>query len=110
MATVSYTHLRLCREFNFHLHIVHLVTAQALDDIRQARAEGLPITVETCPHYLHFAAEKIPDGSTLHKCAPPIRSAENREQLWKALRNGAIDLIATDHSPCTCLLYTSRCV
>jgi allantoinase len=93
--------IRLCREFNFHLHIVHLVTAQALDDIRQARAEGLPITVETCPHYLHFAAEKIPDGSTLHKCAPPIRSAENREQLWKALRNGAIDLIATDHSPCT---------
>jgi allantoinase len=92
--------IRLCREFNFRLHIVHLVTAQALDDIRHAHAEGLPITVETCPHYLHFAAEEIPDGSTLHKCAPPIRSAENREQLWEALRVGAIDLIATDHSPC----------
>jgi len=93
--------IRLCREFNFHLHIVHLATAQALDDLRQARTEGLPVTVETCPHYLHFAAEEIPDGSTLHKCAPPIRSAENREQLWEALRDGAIDLIATDHSPCS---------
>jgi allantoinase len=92
--------IRLCREFGFPLHIVHLVTAQALDDIRQAKAEGLPITVETCPHYLHFAAEDIPDGSTLHKCAPPIRSAANREQLWNAILEGVIDLIATDHSPC----------
>jgi allantoinase len=92
--------IRLCREFGFPLHIVHLVTAQALDDIRQAKAEGLPITVETCPHYLHFAAQDIPDGSTLHKCAPPIRSAANREQLWNAIREGVIDLIATDHSPC----------
>jgi allantoinase len=92
--------IRLCREFRFHLHIVHLATAQALDDLRRAREEGLPISVETCPHYLHFAAEDIPDGSTLHKCAPPIRSAENREQLWEAVREGVIDLIATDHSPC----------
>jgi len=92
--------IRLCREYGFRLHIVHLVTAQALDDIRRAKDEGLPITVETCPHYLHFAAEDIPDGSTLHKCAPPIRSAANREQLWQALRDGVIDLIATDHSPC----------
>ncbi|HEX4312246.1 MAG TPA: allantoinase AllB [Acidobacteriaceae bacterium] len=90
----------LCREFGFSLHIVHLVTAQALDDIRRAKNEGLPITVETCPHYLRFAAEDIPDGSTLHKCAPPIRSAANREQLWEAIREGVIDLIATDHSPC----------
>jgi allantoinase len=92
--------IRLCREFNFRLHIVHLATARALDELRQARAEGLPVTVETCPHYLHLAAEEIPDRSTLHKCAPPIRSAENRAQLWEALRSGAIDLIATDHSPC----------
>jgi len=92
--------IRLCREFRFPLHIVHLVTAQALDDLRQAREERLPISVETCPHYLHFAAEDIPDGSTLHKCAPPIRSAENREQLWEAIREGVIDLIATDHSAC----------
>jgi allantoinase len=92
--------IRLCREYVFRLHIVHLVTAQALPDLRRAKEEGLPVTVETCPHYLHFAAEEIPDSSTLHKCAPPIRSAENREQLWDAVREGVIDLIATDHSPC----------
>ena len=92
--------IRLCREYGFRLHIVHLATAQAFDDIRQAKEDGLPITVETCPHYLHFAAENIPYGSTLHKCAPPIRDAENRDQLWQALSEGLIDLIATDHSPC----------
>jgi allantoinase len=68
--------------------------------IRAAKEEGLPLTVETCPHYLHCAAEEIADGATLFKCAPPIRSAENREQLWDALLDGTIDLIATDHSPC----------
>jgi allantoinase len=92
--------IRLSREFRFRPHIVHLATAQALPDIRRAKEEGLPLTVETCPNYLHFAAEYIPDGSTLHKCAPPIRSAANREQLWDAVRDGTIDLIATDHSPC----------
>jgi allantoinase len=90
----------LCRKYAFRLHIVHLATAEALPDIRSAKDEGLPLTVETCPHYLCFAAEDIPDGSTLHKCAPPIRSAANREQLWDAVREGLIDLIATDHSPC----------
>jgi allantoinase len=92
--------LRLCREYKFHLHIVHLATALALDELRKARAEGLRVTVETCPHYLHFGAEDIPDGSTLHKCAPPIRSRDNREGLWDGLRDGIIDLVATDHSPC----------
>jgi allantoinase len=92
--------IRLCREYGFRLHIVHLATAEALPDIRRAKEEGLPLTVETCPHYLHFAAEEIPDGSTLHKCAPPVRSAADREQLWGAVREGLIDLIATDHSPC----------
>ncbi len=92
--------LRLCEEYGFRLHIVHLATAKALPDLRRAREQGLPVTVETCPHYLHFAAEAIADGGTLHKCAPPIRSAANREALWEALRNGVIDLIATDHSPC----------
>jgi allantoinase len=65
-----------------------------------ARAEGLPITVETCPHYLHFVAEEIPAGATLFKCAPPIRSRANREALWQGLRDGIIDMIVTDHSPC----------
>jgi allantoinase len=90
----------LCRRYKFRLHIVHLSTALALDDLRAAREEGLPITVETCPHFLHFTAEQIPDGSTLHKCAPPIRSRKNREALWQALADGTIDMIATDHSPC----------
>ncbi len=92
--------IRLCRQYNFRLHIVHLSTSLALDDIKAARAEGLPVTVETCPHYLHFAAEDIPGGATLLKCAPPIRTRANREALWQALREGAIDLIVTDHSPC----------
>jgi allantoinase len=92
--------LSLCREFHFRLHIVHLSASLALPELRAARAEGLPVTVETCPHYLHFTAETIPNKATLFKCAPPIRSRENREQLWQALRDGTIDLIVTDHSPC----------
>ncbi len=92
--------LELCRRYGFRLHIVHLATALALNELRAARQEGLPVTVETCPHYLHFAAEEIPDGSTLHKCAPPLRGRHNREELWKALREEDIDLVATDHSPC----------
>ena len=92
--------LNLCREYKFRLHIVHLATAKALPMLQAARAEGLPVTVETCPHYLYFSAEKIPNRATLFKCAPPIRSAENREQLWQALREGTIDFVVTDHSPC----------
>jgi allantoinase len=92
--------LNLCRAHRFRLHIVHLSTAKALPLIAAAKREGLPLTVETCPHYLHISAEDIPDGATLFKCAPPIRSAANRELLWQALLNGTIDLIATDHSPC----------
>ena len=92
--------IELCRKYKCRVHIVHLSSVEALPDLRAARAEGLPITVETCPHYLHFAAEEIPDGATLFKCAPPIRSRANRECLWQALNEGDIDLIATDHSPC----------
>jgi allantoinase len=92
--------IRLCRQYGFRLHIVHLSTALALKELQAARAEGLQITIETCPHYLHFAAEEIADGATLLKCAPPIRSKENRQQLWSGLRDGIIDMIVTDHSPC----------
>jgi allantoinase len=92
--------LVLCREYNFRLHIVHLSASSALAELRAARAEGLPVSVETCPHYLHFCAEEIPDGATLCKCAPPIRSRENRERLWQGLKDGVIDLVVTDHSPC----------
>ena len=92
--------LALCKEFKFKLHIVHLATCHALPMLGAARAQGLPVTVETCPHYLHFAGETIGDGATLCKCAPPIRSRENREQLWQALKEGLIDFVVTDHSPC----------
>jgi allantoinase len=92
--------LALCREFGFRLHIVHLSTSQALPELCAARAEGLAVSVETCPHYLHLSAETIVNGATLSKCAPPIRSGENRERLWQGLRDGTIDLVVTDHSPC----------
>jgi allantoinase len=92
--------LSLCREYKFRLHIVHLSASKALPMLRAARAEGLAVSVETCPHYLHLTAEGIRNGATLFKCAPPIRSGENREKLWQGLREGTIDLVATDHSPC----------
>lgn len=91
--------LRLCRETGARIHIVHLATARALPSLRAARRAGLPVTVETCPHYLTFAAEEVPDGAVELKCAPPIRSRENRERLWQALADGDVDLVATDHSP-----------
>jgi allantoinase len=93
--------IRLAGEFDSPVHIVHLSSAgTALSLLESARSRGLTITVETCPHYLWFAAEEIPDGATEHKCAPPIRSAENREKLWEALEDGRIDMVVTDHSPC----------
>jgi allantoinase len=92
--------VRLCRESGCRVHIVHVASAEVLPVLRRAREEGLPITAETCPHYLTFAAEEIPDGAVTFKCAPPIRSGDNRERLWEALREGVLDLVATDHSPC----------
>ncbi len=90
----------LCREFRCPIHIVHLSSAKALAMLGNARSEGLPMTVETCPHYLHFAAEEIPDKATLFKCAPPIRDKVNQNCLWEGLLSGVIDMIASDHSPC----------
>lgn len=92
--------VRLMEEWRVPVHIVHLSSASSLDLVRVARARGLPLTVETCPHYLTFAAEEIPDGATAYKCAPPIRRASEREALWYVLIAGDIDLIASDHSPC----------
>jgi allantoinase len=92
--------LSLCGEYGFRLHIVHLSTSQALQELRVARSNGLAVSVETCPHYLHMCAETIANGATLSKCAPPIRSRENCERLWQGLRDGTIDLVVTDHSPC----------
>jgi len=93
--------VKLCRETGCAVHIVHLSSAASVPILRAAKAEGLPITVETCPHYLCLEAESIPDGATLFKCAPPIREHENREGLWRALLEGVIDFVITDHSPCT---------
>ena len=91
--------VRLAEEFQTPVHIVHVSSADGVSAIASARAAWVPITGETCPHYLTFAAEEIPDGATEFKCAPPIRGATHREALWEGLASGALDLIATDHSP-----------
>jgi allantoinase len=91
----------LCRVFRGPVHVVHLSAEGALSAAGQARAEGLPFSVETCPHYLTIAAEEIPEGRTEFKCAPPIRERTNQERLWAALASGRIDLVVSDHSPCT---------
>ncbi|MBN8611387.1 MAG: allantoinase AllB [Deltaproteobacteria bacterium] len=93
--------IRLCRETRCAVHVVHLSSGTALPMIRAAKDEGLPFTVETCPHYLCLTAEEIPRGATQFKCAPPIREAANRELLWQGVREGVIDLVTSDHSPCT---------
>ncbi len=93
--------IRLCREYSCRVHIVHVASADVLPMLAAARAEGLPLTTETCPQYLFFAAEDIPDGDTRFKCAPPIRERENRERLWEGLRSDVLDMIVSDHSPCT---------
>ncbi len=90
----------LCAEFTCRTHIVHLSSADAVASLSHARQSGLPLTVETCPHYLFFSSEEIEDGDTRFKCAPPIREAGNRERLWEALRYGVIGFIVSDHSPC----------
>ena len=92
--------IRLAEESGARVHIVHLSSSDALPMIDEARARGVRLTVETCPHYLHFASEEIPDGATDLKCAPPIRERANRERLWGALRHGIIESVVSDHSPC----------
>jgi len=92
--------IRLSREFDTRVHIVHLSSAEAIPALREAQAAGVKITAETCPHYLHFAAEEVPDGATEFKCCPPIRERDNREELWGGLKDGTIGLIVSDHSPC----------
>jgi allantoinase len=91
--------VRVCRDTGARIHVVHLSSASALTLLREAK--GLPLTAETTPHYLHFDAESVPRGRTEYKCAPPIREHENREALWGGLRSGLIDMVVSDHSPCT---------
>jgi len=92
--------IRLSREFGTRVHIVHHSSADALPMLRAAKDSGVKLTAETCPHYLYFAAEQIPDRATQFKCCPPIREQENQEQLWGALADGTIDMVVSDHSPC----------
>jgi allantoinase len=92
--------IRLSREFQTRVHIVHLSSADAIPAIRRAQDEGVKITAETCPHYLHFESETVPSGATEFKCCPPIRERDNRERLWDGLNAGTIAFIVSDHSPC----------
>jgi allantoinase len=93
--------VELCQRTQCQVHVVHLSSAQALPTVQRARDMGLPFTVETCPHYLTFVAEEIPDGATEYKCAPPIRERQNQDALWRALAEGLISQVVTDHSPAT---------
>ena len=93
--------LAAARETGARVHILHLSSSEALPAIRAAKQEGVKVTVETCPHYLTFASELIPDGATEYKCCPPLRENDNRKALWEGLKDGTIDHIASDHSPCT---------
>jgi allantoinase len=91
--------IRLCEKYNCRIHVVHLSSANSIEQIARAKQKRLPVTVETAQHYLYFNAEEIRDGQTQFKCAPPIREKENNERLWQALKDGIVDFVATDHSP-----------
>src|SRR2546425_3025948 len=93
--------IEAARRTGGHAHVVHLSSADAVAMIAEARRAGVRVTAETCPHYLTLAAEQVPDGATAFKCSPPIREASNRDPLWSGLKQGVIDLIVSDHSPCT---------
>ena len=99
---VAIAHLiEAARHTGASVHLLHLSSSDAVPMLRTARREGIRMTVETCPHYLVFTAQAIADGATQFKCCPPIREADNREELWHALGRGDIDCIVSDHSPCT---------
>ena len=93
--------ITLAKKHSCRVHIVHLSSATAIGLLHAARKSGVRISAETCPHYLTIAAEDIPDGNPLYKCAPPIRNFANQQRLWSALRSGDLDFIVSDHSPCT---------
>jgi allantoinase len=92
--------LELAEEHGARVHVVHVSSGATLPLLADARARGVAVTAETCPHYLHFAADDVPDGATEYKCAPPIRSAADREALWQGLVDGTLDAVVSDHSPC----------
>ena len=89
----------LARETGAHVHIVHVSSGDGVAAIARAQSSGVRLTGETCPHYLTISDAEIPDGATEFKCAPPIRTAADREALWRGLESGVLALVATDHSP-----------
>jgi allantoinase len=89
--------ISLCSTHRVRMHILHLSSSDALTPLYHARASRLPVTVETCPHYLTFVAEEIPDRATAFRCDPPIRTRENREYLWASLAGGLIQMVASNH-------------
>jgi allantoinase len=93
------TLLDTVRETGARTHVLHVSSAKALDLLAEAKAEGLPVTAETCHHYLVLAAEDVPDGDAAYKCCPPIRDRGNRDALWDGLRDGILDCVVSDHSP-----------
>jgi allantoinase len=93
--------IEAARRTGGHAHVVHVSSADTLPMISSARRDGVRLTAETCPHYLALTAEETGDGETAFKCSPPIREAANRESLWDGLRDGVLDLVVSDHSPCT---------
>ena len=90
----------LCRRTGARAHVVHVAAAEAVDEVAAAKAAGLLLSAETCPHYLSFIAEELPEGDPRFKCAPPIREARHRDALWRGLASGVLDFVASDHSPC----------
>ena len=90
----------LAKKSGTPIHIVHLSASGALEWLARAKDEGVPLSAETAPHYLHFTAEEIADGATWFKCAPPIREGVNRDKLFEGLRQGLIEMVVSDHSPC----------
>ncbi len=93
--------IALCRKHRCPAHIVHLSSATAIPILKAAQDDGVPITAETCLHYLSFTAEQIAAGATQFKCAPPIREASNRVGLWQGVESGVVSMVVSDHSPCT---------
>lgn len=93
--------IEAARRTGARVHVVHLSSAGALPVLREAKVDGVRVTVETCPHYLVLRAEDVPDGATTFKCCPPVRDDANRDALWRGLADGVIDLVVSDHSPCT---------
>ncbi|HEX6961232.1 MAG TPA: allantoinase AllB [Lacipirellula sp.] len=91
---------KLCAEYQAPIHVVHLASGPLTSHFFWAKQDGLPLTVETCPHYLHFYAERLSETDPRFKCAPPIRKKEHQQRLWEALVAGVIDSIGSDHSPC----------